>query len=58
MKLYTVDAEQIIFHKISVLANNENEASERVNEIIQERKAFSTSQQIHITNVKIKSTNS
>jgi hypothetical protein len=54
MKLYTVSAEQVIFHNISVLANDEQEASEKVNEIIKERKAFSTSQQIHITNVKAK----
>lgn len=54
MKLYTVNAEQIIFHTISVLANDEQEATERVNEIIQDRKAFSTSQQIHITDVKSK----
>jgi hypothetical protein len=54
MKLYTVDAEQIIFHTISVLANNEQEAYERVNEIIQEKRAFSTSQQINITDIKFK----
>lgn len=54
MKLYTVNAEQVIFHTISVLANDEKEATERVNEMIQDRKAFSTSQEIHITNVKTK----
>lgn len=54
MKVYTVDAEQVIFHTITLFANNEEEASERVNEIIQQKKAFSTSQQIHITNIKNK----
>jgi len=54
MKLYTVDAEQVIFHTISVLANNEEEATEKVNEIIQQKRAFSTSQQIHITGVQSK----
>lgn len=38
MKVYTVDAEQVIFHTITVFANNEEEASERVNEIIQQKK--------------------
>lgn len=54
MKLYTVNAEQIIFHTVSVLANDEKEATEMVNEIIQEKKAFSTCQQIQITNIKTK----
>lgn len=52
MKLYTVDAEQVIFHTISVFANDEQEATEKVNEIIQGKRTFSTSQQIHITDVK------
>jgi len=30
MSVYTVDAEQIIFHSISVIANNEQEAMEKV----------------------------
>ena len=54
MKLYTVDAEQVIFHTVSVLANDEQEATEMVNEIIQDKKTFSSCQQIQITNVKTK----
>jgi len=52
MHLYTVNAEQVIFHTISVLANNENEAVKSVNEIIKNKRVMSTTQQIEITKVK------
>jgi archaellum biogenesis ATPase FlaH len=51
MSVYTVDAEQIIFHSISVIANNEQEAMEKVNEIIRKQKNLSTSQEINIKTV-------
>ena len=53
MKLFKVKAEQIIFHTINILGNNENEATSRANELIQSRKAFSTSQEIQITEVSV-----
>ena len=53
MKMFKVKAEQIIFHTINILANNENEATSRANELIQSRKAFSTSQEIQITEVSV-----
>jgi hypothetical protein len=52
MHLYTVNAEQIIFHTISVLARNEDEAKTSVNEIIKNKKVLSTTQQIEITKIK------
>ena len=51
--MFKVKAEQIIFHTINILANNENEATSRANELIQSRKAFSTSQEIQITEVSV-----
>jgi hypothetical protein len=51
MKLFKVKAEQVIFHTINILANDENEATSRANELIQNRKAFSTSQEIQITDI-------
>lgn len=51
MKLFKVKAEQVIFHTINILANDENEATSRANDLIQNKKAFSTSQEIHITEV-------
>jgi hypothetical protein len=52
MNLYTVNAEQVIFHTISVLARNEDEAKSSVNEIIKTKKPLSTTQCIEITRVK------
>jgi hypothetical protein len=52
MHLYTVNAEETIFHTISILANSESEAMKSVNEIIKDKRTFSTSQQIEITRVK------
>lgn len=51
MKLFKVKAEQVIFHTINILANDENEATSRANDLIHNRKAFSTSQEIQITEV-------
>ena len=53
MKMFKVKAEQIIFHTINILANDENEATSRANDLIQNRKAFSTSQEIQITEVSV-----
>lgn len=54
MKLYTVDLEQIIFHSISVLANSNEEASQKAYEIIKKQKTISTSQSIEITSINSK----
>jgi len=51
MHLYTVKAEQTIFHTVSLLAKSENDAINYVNEMIQDKKIFSTSQQIKIKNI-------
>ena len=51
--MFKVKAEQIIFHTINILANDENEATSRANDLIQNRKAFSTSQEIQITEVSV-----
>lgn len=52
MHLYTVNAEEIIFHTISIIANSETEAMKSANEIIKDKRTFSTSKQIEITKVK------
>jgi len=52
MHLYTVNAEERIFHTISILANNESEAMMSANKIIKDNKTFSTSKEIEITKVK------
>lgn len=51
MHLYTVNAEQTIFHSIAILAKSESEAMKTANELIKEQRAFSTAQQIDIINV-------